>query len=58
MKKTIDQAAFDMFKAEFEAAKGDPEKESKFGAALASTLGSGPAMLLISKFVKGEPLSA
>ena len=48
--------AYEMFRKEYEAAKGDPQKEAKFGAALAATLGSGPAMLLLERFIKNDPI--
>lgn len=38
-----------MFQEEFDKAKGDPKKEAAFGKALASTLGVGPAILLLGK---------
>jgi len=48
--------AYEMFRQEFLAAKGDPEKESKFGYALAATIGPGPAALLIDRLVRNDPI--
>ena len=55
---SLAQAAYEMFFEEFQKVKGDPEAEAKFGAALSSTLGAGPAMLLIERFVKDLPFEA
>lgn len=54
--QSLASQAYEMFRREFEAAKGDPQKEARFGAALAATLGSGPAMLLLERFIHDDPL--